>query len=503
MGDGALPRRAVVHRELTGQAPVPRAGGATAASDRLMASWQRSEDYGVSMETVEPVFAGSYDQESLFVECGGQVLADLHATLAAEPVSLMLTDAEGLVLNRFSGDTSLLRALDAVHLAPGFSYAEREAGTNGLGLALADRVPTLVHAAEHYSASLCSYTCAAAPVLDPVTGRLEGSVNLTTWSKTGSDLLLALAQSAAGTTSALMLARSGGHRHRPAPPGEVFRVAAMRLEPGSGSLLTLSPAWEEAVTQASHAVTGNRVVAAVGEAGSGRATLLAQAQRRVRPHDRILSAGTPAPRDVEAWLSLWSPELRREHTAVLVCDVDTLPLWAAEQLRDLVVAARARSTVGVLPFALTASRWQAIPAPLAALVDTVVPVPPLRERPDDVLPLAHHAARRARGRDVQITAAAAQGLRGYAWPGNVEQLVSVIREAVTRGDVVDVRHLPADLFSGSSHRLSRIERFERDELVRVLARPDVTMREAAEELGMSRATVYRKVAQYDIRIPGR
>ena len=502
MGEGLLPRRALMHHELTGQAPVPRVGGGV-VSDRLMASWQRSEDYGVSMETVEPVFSGSYDHESLFVECGGQVLADMHATLAAEPVSLMLTDADGLVLSRLSGDTSLLRSLDAVHLAPGFSYAEREAGTNGLGLALADRVPTVVRAAEHYSASLCSYTCAAAPVLDPVTGRLEGAVNLTTWSETGSDLLLALAQSAAGTTSALMLARSGGHRHRPSPPGEVFRVGAGRLEPGSGSLLTLSPAWEEAVAQASHALTGNRVVAAVGEAGSGRATLLAQAQRRVRPQDRVLSAGAPAPRDVESWLALWSPELHRDNTAVMVCDVDTLPTWAAERLRDLVVAARSRPNDAVLPFALTAGSWTAIPPALAGLVDTVVPVPPLRERPDDVLPLAHHSARRARGREVTITPAAAKGLRGYAWPGNVEQLVAVVRDAVTRGDVVDVRHLPADMFSGSSHRLSRIERFERDELVRVLARPEVTMREAALELGMSRATVYRKVARYGIRIPGR
>ena len=80
------------------------------------------------------------------------MLTDLHRTLADEPISLMLTDADGLVLNRLSGDTSLLRALDAVHLAPGFAFSEREAGTNGLGLALADRVPTLVRAEEHYSA---------------------------------------------------------------------------------------------------------------------------------------------------------------------------------------------------------------------------------------------------------------------------------------------------------------------------------------------------------------
>ncbi len=168
-------------------------------SDRLMASWQRSQDYGVPLESIEPVFTGTYDEESLFFECGREVLTDLHRTLVNEPISLMLTDADGLVLNRLSGDTSLLRALDAVHLAPGFAYSEREAGTNGLGLALADRVPTVVRAEEHYSLSLCTYTCAAVPVLDPLTGRLEGSVNLTTWSKSSSDLLLALAQSAAAT----------------------------------------------------------------------------------------------------------------------------------------------------------------------------------------------------------------------------------------------------------------------------------------------------------------
>jgi transcriptional regulator of acetoin/glycerol metabolism len=67
--------------------------------------------------------------------------------------------------------------------------------------------------------------------------------------------------------------------------------------------------------------------------------------------------------------------------------------------------------------------------------------------------------------------------------------------------VIDVRHLPADVLSGTSHRLSRIETFERDEIVRVLTQPGISMREAAEELGMSRATVYRKLAQYDIHVP--
>lgn len=512
MSAANLPERARLHRALQGELPgVPPADGdqVNEVADRLMASWQRSQDYGVSLESVEPVFTGTYDEGSLFFECGQEVLTNLHRTLANEPISLMLTDADGLVLNRLSGDTALLRALDAVHLAPGFAFSEREAGTNGLGLALADRVPSVVRAEEHYSLSLCTYTCAAVPVLDPVTGRLEGAVNLTTWSRSSSDLLLALAQSAASHTAALMLARSRGARPRPAPRGQVFRV---ETEPGSGTLRDLSPAWADGLARAERALAAGRIVAAVGEPGAGRATLLAQAQRHVLPRDRILSASPPASQDTDSWLRLWSPELGKPNTAVVVADVGSLPVWAAERLRDLVARAQAaqmdqrhdpaaEAPYAGVPFSVTAERFEDIPAPLAALVDTVVQVPPLRERPDDILPLARHAARRARGRDVELTPTAVHALTDYGWPGNVDQLNRVIRDAATRTDLIDVRHLPSEVLSGTARRLTRIEAFERDEIVRVLTRPGTTMKDAAEELGMSRATIYRKLAQYDLHIP--
>ena len=86
--------------------PVPRTrrgvqdGHLAVASKRLIASWQRSEEYGVSAEAVDPVWAGSIDGDSLFFQCGQEVLTDLHQTLANEPLSLMLTDSDGLVLNR-------------------------------------------------------------------------------------------------------------------------------------------------------------------------------------------------------------------------------------------------------------------------------------------------------------------------------------------------------------------------------------------------------------------
>jgi transcriptional regulator of acetoin/glycerol metabolism len=136
-------------------------------------------------------------------------------------------------------------------------------------------------------------------------------------------------------------------------------------------------------------------------------------------------------------------------------------------------------------------------------VETVVHVPPLRERPEDVLPLALHAARRVRGRDIDVTAAAARVLSGCSWPGNVEQLVGVVRHAATRSERIDVCHLPPEVLTGAPRRLSRIESVERDEIARALTRPGVTVKQAAQELGLSRATVYRKIAQYGISAPRR
>ncbi len=328
------------------------------------------------------------------------------------------------------------------------------------------------------------------------------SRSLTIWSRSSSDLLLALARSAASNVSALMLARSRGRTMRPQPRGEVFRVEPARQGIAAGSLTSLSPAWRDGLDAAVAALLTGRVVAAVGEAGSGRATLAAQAQRLVHPRDRILCARSPAPQDVEAWLSLWTPEIGKPQTGVIVCDVDTLPQGGARRLRDIIDHERSPHDTA-MSLVMTAQDLADVPQALAGLIDVVVPVPALRERPDDVLPLARHAAHRVRGREVALTPAAERALRSCAWPGNVVQLTQVVRAAARRTDTIDVHHLPPEVLGGSGHRLSRIQLLEREEIVRALARPGATVQDAAEHLGVSRATVYRKLAQYDLRIPGR
>ncbi|WP_240812525.1 GAF domain-containing protein [Streptomyces sp. DASNCL29] len=472
---------------------------------RLLASWQRSRHYGLSPEEMRPVFTGSVDTASLFYECGDEVLRGLRDTLADEAVSMMIADSDGLVLHRVCDDASISRSLDRVHLAPGFSFAERDVGTNGLGLALADRAPSLVRADEHYCAGLRGYTCAAAPVLDPRTGALAGTVNLTTWSASSSELLLALAQAAAGNTAALMLARGRGRRVPPAPRGEVFRVYADRYHQHDHAHQRLSPGWTDAVATARTASARGRVVAAVGEPGAGKTALVSTARRQTGARERLLSARPPAPGDVAAWLALWAPELGKDNTCVVVSGVDRLPAWAATDLARLFDGARRATGEGpgcLPPFAVTAQRYSAIPDVLSPLIDTVVEVPALRFRPDDILPLARHFARRHRGPTVTFTPAAARALTSYDWPENVRQLRRVVREAGSRTDVIDTRHLPAEVFTRSGSHLTRLQLLERDEIVRCLTEPGTTVARAAAALGMGRATIYRKMARYGIQVPG-
>ena len=492
-----------VHRDEVSRATRPltdsRPAG-LAAAPRVRASWQRSQRYGVPPDEVIPVFTGSLDTGSLLYECAHRVLTDLQATIPNEPVSLMVADSTGLVLARLGDDPDIRRSLDRVHLAPGFSYHERNAGTNGLGLSLADRAPTLVRAAEHYCTDLRGYTCAAAPVLEPVTGDLAGSINLTTWSDSSSELLLGLAQTAASATSALMLLRAGGRTLRPVPRGDVFHVTGGRLAPDDGDPC-VSASWRAAVEEAATAVAAGRVTAVVGEPGSGKATLAALARRRLSSRQRILRARAPEAGDVTAWLELWTPGLREADTCVIVSGLQDLPAWAVGELAQILTTARRADRPQ--PFVLTAPGFSAIPDQLAGLADTVVEAPPLRLRADDVLPLAQRFAREERHRAVDFTPRAARALSSCAWPGNATQLRRVVRDAAARADVVDLHHLAPEVLDGGTRPLGRLEQLERNEIVRCLTEPGTTVTRAAEELGIGRATLYRKIAQYKITVPPR
>jgi len=130
-------------------------------------------------------------------------------------------------------------------------------------------------------------------------------------------------------------------------------------------------------------------------------------------------------------------------------------------------------------------------------------VPPLRDRIDEVVRLAHEIlsqmVKRFRRPVVGFTAAALQCLLEYSWPGNIRELEHAIERAcaVTSGREIDVEDLPAVMRAGirtlELASLSPLDVRELAYIRAVLARQGGDRRRAAAELGISLSTLKRRL----------
>ena len=134
-------------------------------------------------------------------------------------------------------------------------------------------------------------------------------------------------------------------------------------------------------------------------------------------------------------------------------------------------------------------------------------VPPLRQRREDILPLARlllaeaalHMKRHVEG----LSAPAADQLLGYSWPGNVRELANVMERAVavarrSRVDLEDlppeVRRAPAPVLGGESIRL--LKEIEKDYILAILDAKSGNRTQAATSLGIGVATLHRKLKSF-------
>ncbi len=131
-------------------------------------------------------------------------------------------------------------------------------------------------------------------------------------------------------------------------------------------------------------------------------------------------------------------------------------------------------------------------------------LPALRERPDDIVPLAERALARASvrfGRKKTLSGAAARCLLEHPWPGNVRELENALERAValSNGEVILPEDLPPTLTADTAqdflrHAVDRswtLEELSRAYLVRVLERTGGNKKQAAAMMGIDRRTVQR------------
>jgi DNA-binding NtrC family response regulator len=142
-------------------------------------------------------------------------------------------------------------------------------------------------------------------------------------------------------------------------------------------------------------------------------------------------------------------------------------------------------------------------------------LPPLRERRSDVPPLVHYFLDKfAPGAAIAISPAAMKVMLQYDWPGNVRELENCIERAVALGsqESIDVPDLPPALrrqgepvLAGPALEQEKpevsstdLEELERDTIQRVFEQVQGDKARARKMLGISRATLYRKLKRYNI-----
>ncbi|GGX86955.1 SpoIIE family protein phosphatase [Streptomyces hiroshimensis] len=140
----------------------------------ILNSWQRSRALGLSPEGCELPYTQDLDLDGRLVRAAAPVMSRLQAMFDGRSMNISLADARGAVLQRRFGEASMVRHLAAIQSVPGFVFAEKYGGTNGIGLALAERQLVNIYGAEHFAERSQANACVAIPVRDLLSGRIEG-----------------------------------------------------------------------------------------------------------------------------------------------------------------------------------------------------------------------------------------------------------------------------------------------------------------------------------------
>jgi sigma-54 dependent transcriptional regulator, acetoin dehydrogenase operon transcriptional activator AcoR len=559
----------------------------------ILASWRRSQFWGVPVDELTPPYRPDTEIDSRLVHAARPVLDRLEAALAGAPMSVILTDAHACVLDRRAGEPSFNKHLDLILLAPGFSYAEQFVGTNGIGTALEARQSSQVFGSEHFSERLQSMSCAGTPIRNLLNGRVEGVIDLTSWRDNASPLMQALSQEAAAEIEQLLVQQSsereqallreflavnrrtakavlalsddlvmtnevadrtldradhlilreraagtlsGSHdtsgevvlsrgqtariRCRPvASPtgtaGAIIEITLGEVTPRHHATGTLSAepladlaghsaAWIEASKQVEAHCRARSWLLVAGESGVGKFALIQAAHRRWYPdqHLNVLDALELAD-DVKARLAR-NAGFEETPCTIVLRHLDQMSPAALGQL-EAVLQMIDNSPHGpwVVGTVQSVTDVEERMGRLFQHFTVSVPVAPLRHRIEDVRELVpHFLQRHAPDRRIAIAPDAMQTLFRGAWPGNVAELERALRSALARRHTgqITVADLPDSCHATSRGVLSEWECIERDAIIRALRESNGDKIKAAVRLGISRATIYRKIRTFGIII---
>ncbi|WP_248930712.1 sigma-54-dependent Fis family transcriptional regulator [Paenibacillus hamazuiensis] len=150
----------------------------------IVESWKRCQMQGIQPLQINlptPV-STEYIQHSMsdnpLIYEQDQILSGMKDLAQDSGHLAVITDANGTIL-RIDGDVKLRMKAEQMQFVTGSSWAEGHAGTNAIGVALFNRSPVQIFAAEHFCKDVHNWTCSASPIRDPATNQILGVLDLT------------------------------------------------------------------------------------------------------------------------------------------------------------------------------------------------------------------------------------------------------------------------------------------------------------------------------------
>jgi|tagenome__1003787_1003787.scaffolds.fasta_scaffold20944435_2 transcriptional regulator of acetoin/glycerol metabolism len=286
------------------------------------------------------------------------------------------------------------------------------------------------------------------------------------------------------------------------PSGTTPRPSALR-RPATGMLPRFAagtPVMLDAARRVSRHCAQRDPLAVIGEPGVGKAALV-EAALQLHAADKMVvvrdAAWNAGPDDLARLITDVGAALRAG-SPVMVKHGERLTADALGRLCGEVLAV---TDAGWLALTVRVAEGDPIPPELGTTGIPTVLVPPLRERIEDLPAIvAVLLARQPGKRSVAVTDQLMTRLQHERWPGNVAEINDLLAEMLRATDLhkLDIADLPARFGRGLRRRLTPMEWLERGAIVQSLRTAEGRKDVAATSLGISRASIYRKIRLFEI-----
>lgn len=543
----------------------------------LLDSWRRSHAaLGSPGNVTEVPHVADELLDSQLLDMFRAPLQRFSETLDGTGLGLLLADASGRILERWSPDRWVEAHFDRMGTSRGAVLSEEAVGTNGVGTAIATRQLVQVRGAEHFADFYQQAVCTGAPVVHPLSGKLLAVVTLSCDVTPRAELLRPLLQTVTGQLQQHVLdieqpasrraltafLEQANSRREPvvaigpdglviqnAPASHLTRehldeiqrfcldipngsdgtrlvkvddlvveitsveadnhVAVVVEPPGTSGrkrrtaaptpkLIGRAPEWLAVLHQVAKARDGDEPILLAGEPGVGKSSVaLGRPFTPTGDEDtkRVVDAAECHVVGIQEWLRIVANRLG-SGSSLCLRSVETLDRAAVAGLRAVMqkLAAGPQVTLTLTTEALHEAEEFARRLGGAR----VIWVPSLRARAADLPELWNAIAQSvAPAAGLVLRPDAVPTLRAHRWRGNVSELRSTVSQLAASGKrgPVAAADLPLHI-RGTGSTLTLIEQVELQAIRQALEEAGGNRAKAAEILGISRATVYRKMKSY-------